>query len=113
MKGLDSADRRLLKAILRGESSAAVGEMLGLRTPDAKRRMNGLVWELQRRAELAQALGVEPIFRSKSRNVARPRRCAHCEDPFTPRIGTRNQQYCSPECRKAQRDLREQERRAG
>ena len=99
MRQLAPADRVLLKAILRGESSAAVGESLGISRKAARRRMNGLLWELRRRRDLAEALGLEPEAEApKPPGACRPRTCAGCGGPFT--LGGGGRLYCSDGCRR-------------
>ena len=60
---LSSTDRRLLKWILRGMRIKEMAAKLHLTRHMADRRVNGLLWTLRCRADLALYLGVEPAPR--------------------------------------------------
>lgn len=116
MRDLTQEDRRVLVAVLRGESSAAVGKMLGIKRKAARERMTGVLWTLARRRDLAELAGREPVKVAEPRGASRPVPCAVCGTLLHSRWrGLRK--FCSDECREAggweARDRqRRQERRA-
>jgi RNA polymerase sigma factor (sigma-70 family) len=57
---LCAADRSVLKMILRGKGLAAIGREIGICKSAAADRVNGLLWTLRCRADLAMVLDVEP-----------------------------------------------------
>lgn len=56
--GLDEEDRSVLRLALDGKSTAEIGRTLGI--PNAFERVNGVLWQLRCREDLAYYLGVEP-----------------------------------------------------
>jgi RNA polymerase sigma factor (sigma-70 family) len=57
---LGREDRALLRMILKGKSQADVARAMGITSKQANWRMNGLLWTLRCRVELADYLGVQP-----------------------------------------------------
>ena len=60
MRRLSKEDRRMLRWVLDGESAVAMARKLGVSRSCACQRMNGVLWMLRCRADLAAYLGVEP-----------------------------------------------------
>jgi len=58
-KGLDATDRKLLRLILGGVSSRNLAKELKMPRTNAQRRVNGMLWTLRCRSDLANHLGFE------------------------------------------------------
>ncbi|MEA2707994.1 MAG: hypothetical protein QOF78_595 [Phycisphaerales bacterium] len=61
LKHLRGDDRRILKMLLAGRGPSDIGREMGIAESTARLRLNGVLWEARRRADLASHLGVEPI----------------------------------------------------
>jgi hypothetical protein len=59
MKHLDRGQRKLLRMVLGGKGTPEIAKALGTSQSAAYHRVNGLLWELRRRGDLAAALGVQ------------------------------------------------------
>lgn len=59
LKGLSGVDRKIVKLVMDGHSPAEIGRRIGLKGSYLMRRINGVLWELRCRADLADLLGVE------------------------------------------------------
>jgi DNA-directed RNA polymerase specialized sigma subunit len=63
LRGLDARDAKTLRLLLTGHSAREVARSMGLENSGFAQRVNGLLWELRSRADLASSLGVEPTPR--------------------------------------------------
>lgn len=61
LKGLRGDDRKIVRLLLSGYGPKEIGQKMGFANERGiRRRLNGVLWELRRRADLAAHLGVEP-----------------------------------------------------
>jgi DNA-directed RNA polymerase specialized sigma subunit len=60
MKGLKGEDKRILRLVLEGRGTRFIATSLGRSNDYTQRRINGLLWKLRCRHDLAAYLGVEP-----------------------------------------------------
>jgi DNA-directed RNA polymerase specialized sigma subunit len=58
-KKLDNRDRKILKALLAGQTAKEIAERFGLGYEGARNRINGILWVCRCNADLAAYLGVE------------------------------------------------------
>jgi RNA polymerase sigma factor (sigma-70 family) len=59
-KGLERKDRKILKALLAGQTSREISVRFGIDYSTVRQRINGLLWVCRCNADLAAYLGVEP-----------------------------------------------------
>jgi DNA-directed RNA polymerase specialized sigma24 family protein len=60
MKGMQAQDRKLFKLVMKGVDQAEIARRLGVSRQRIGQRLNGVLWELRSRADLAEYLGVKP-----------------------------------------------------
>jgi hypothetical protein len=60
-KRLGAQDRKILRMVMDGAGPAQVAAALDVNKFSAIRRINGVLWETRRRADLAEYVGVEPV----------------------------------------------------
>jgi RNA polymerase sigma factor (sigma-70 family) len=60
LKGLSGTDRKIFKLLLQGVIPAEVARRMNLSRERIRQRMNGVLWEVRQRADLAERVGAEP-----------------------------------------------------
>jgi hypothetical protein len=72
MKGLSGIDRQIFRRVLEGTSASEIGRRLGVSPSTACKRVNGLLWTLRKRTDLAAYLDVDPAATTATRETSKP-----------------------------------------